>query len=128
MRGRGATRSRPATLDLLAYALIATALIFSLYSALHANWLDEASSGGGGGPGRKLVTNSGSGDAIIADTPRAAIDLEQLATKVPPCPEAKPVIKIMSSAAYVHNPRKYHLVTTCQGFSNQWQARIHYYW
>lgn len=36
--------------------------------------------------------------------------------------------KIVTSAASVHNPRKYHLVTTCQGFANHWQARVHYYW
>jgi len=45
-----------------------------------------------------------------------------------------PVAKIHEAAFtqprsdHVHNPRRYHVITSAQGFANHWQARIHYYW
>lgn len=45
--------------------------------------------------------------------------------KCPACPKADDQPKaapILSSAAILHNPRRYHVVTTVQGFSNHWQA------
>ncbi|GAX78872.1 hypothetical protein CEUSTIGMA_g6311.t1 [Chlamydomonas eustigma] len=47
-----------------------------------------------------------------------------------PCPDAVVVnkINVISSSVVIHNSRKFHVLTTCQGFANQWQIRIHYYW
>ena len=41
-----------------------------------------------------------------------------------PCPTATAAIVPTLTV----NPRLFHVLTTCQGFSNHWQARVHYYW
>lgn len=138
-RGGGRNRS---LLDLSAYGLVGCALLFSAYCVLRVDWSIEGS-GDGGAVARKLVT-TGSGGAVIekiaaggqekqagVNSPlqAGAIGIEGQKAREKPCPEVQRLApRIMSAAVSVRNPRKYHLVTTAQGFSNAWQARIHYYW
>ncbi|KAG1669891.1 hypothetical protein FOA52_002417 [Chlamydomonas sp. UWO 241] len=133
-RGAGGRRY---LLDIAAYGLVGCALLFSAYCVLRVNWSIEGSANGGT-VARKLVTTGSGGNVKVLEKQAgvtsplqagAVIGIEGQQAKEKPCPEIHAVApRIMSAAVSVRNPRKYHLVTTAQGFSNAWQARIHYYW
>lgn len=125
------SRGRPRLpLSSIAAGLITCAVVFSLYTAF------RPTSTSAPGLSRRIVI-SGEGEVSRGGVSRA-----------PPCPicpkcpvaspakPAKPAAPlaparvVLSSSAQLNlqNSRRYHVVTTCQGFSNHWQARIHYYW
>ena len=116
-------RLRSSTLNSFAYALVASALIFSLYCGFRASF-PSSSSGGSGSSSRFLLTQHPVQRLTTLDSAAAAPPLASS-----PCPKAVPVrASIISASVILHNPRRYHVLTTCQGFSNHWQVRIHYYW
>ena len=112
-------------LTTIAAILVAGALGFSLHAGLR-------SSGNGGRLARRIVISNGDGEE---HTQQQHVEAPKVVCPVcAKCPDPKPQAPatvqqiIVSAAASVENPRLYHVVTTCQGFSNHWQARIHYYW
>jgi hypothetical protein len=113
-------------LDIAAYSLVSGAILFSLFCVLRTNWSQQQPIGHAGTQRllSGLETGAEAGAKAITLSQRALVDSPVVQS---PCPTSKP-LQIVSSAVNIHNPRKYHLVTTCQGFSNHWQARIHYYW
>ena len=114
-------RLRSSTLNLFAYALVTATLLFSLYSGYRAYTSFPSNGPEKITASRILLTKQDSGlksGTISPEAPQSS-----------PCPKvvsSRP--RILSTAAIVHNPRRYHVLTTCQGFSNHWQIRIHYYW
>ena len=115
-------RLRSSTLNGFAYALVTAALLFSLYCGFRASFPSSGNSGSDVQGSRILLTRQGTAVKVEADPPVEVVQS--------PCPKvAVPQRhRIISSSVIVHNPRRYHVLTTCQGFSNHWQVRIHYYW
>ena len=115
-------RLRSSTLNLFAYALVTAALLFSLYSGYRVSFPSSTSS-----TGQEKVAGS---RVLLRDTGlQSGGTIEAPSSSNSPCPRAVPSrSRILSTAAIVHSPRRYHVLTTCQGFSNHWQIRIHYYW
>lgn len=125
-------------LEYAAAFFIAAALLFFLYSVLQAGTGGQSTGSNSlgaslGGSGRRSLVRIGTPDGQSPQTDAGAL----VAATHPPCPEAKTntvvkqetvtVTKLVYGST-VQNPRAYHVVTTTQGFSNHWQARIHYYW
>ncbi len=125
-------------LEYAAAFFIAAALLFFLYSVLQAGTGGQSTGSNSfgaslGGSARRSLVRMGTLNGQSTQTDAGAL----LAAKQPPCPEAKTntvvkqetvtVTKLVYGST-VQNPRAYHVVTTTQGFSNHWQARIHYYW
>ncbi|PNH03274.1 putative cytochrome c-type heme lyase [Tetrabaena socialis] len=119
-----------------AFFVVAAVLFFG-YSVIQASFGSSASFGSGVGIGsssRREMVRVGAGDssagAKLAATSPAVVAAQS------PCPEAPEkaattttvlVTKLVYGST-VQNPRAYHVVTTAAGFSNHWQARVHYYW
>ncbi len=116
-------RVRSSHLRFAAHALVAAALLFSLYCGVRANWVSKSE---GGGSVRRNVLAFNTRGASSIDGPHAPREVVVVEPKASPCPQAHP--QLLSSSVLIHNPRKFHVLTTCQGFSNHWQIRIHYYW
>ncbi|KAG2433123.1 hypothetical protein HYH02_012825 [Chlamydomonas schloesseri] len=127
-------------LEHAAVFFVVAAVLFFGYSVFQASTGSGSSSGGGvsglnthhhsGGLNRRTLVRVGAeegGDGDGGDGTHVEV--------AKPCPKAEPVVKTetvtVTKLVYgstLQNPRAYHVVTTVAGFSNHWQARIHYYW
>ena len=131
MRIAGKPVKRSRRLNLLAVGLISAAVLFAIYCGLQASFGGFGSKDPGKGSTRLLLKNGeGGSGAQNATSPAGSSSTggvlpgqqqQQQAAVLPP------VIK-PSTHVSVRNSRKYHTITTTQGFANHWQARIHYYW
>ena len=126
-------------LEHAAVFFVVAAVLFFGYSVFQASGSSSSSSSSGGGGGG-LITQHNSGGLHRRTLVRVGAEEDgsgegdgQVVAK--PCPKAEQVVKTetvtVTKLVYgstLQNPRAYHVVTTVAGFSNHWQARIHYYW
>ncbi|GLI67444.1 hypothetical protein VaNZ11_011637 [Volvox africanus] len=131
-QAKSAARRRGVRLEHAAGFFVAAAVIFFLYSVFQAS-LGGSGGGSGVSNGARALGFRSRTLINLNSKGQSASDQAEGSASPSPCPEA-PVRKetvTVTKLVYgstVQNPRAYHVVTTAAGFSNHWQARIHYYW
>ncbi|GLC53212.1 hypothetical protein PLESTB_000720300 [Pleodorina starrii] len=117
-------------LEHVAGFFVAAALVFFLYSVYQASTGSSGGAGAAAGALGSLRTRN-----LIHLTGQASGSSASSASSASPCPAAEVVhdtktvtVTKLVYGSTVQNHRAYHVVTTAAGFSNHWQARIHYYW
>lgn len=144
-------RANSKVLGLARVFLICSLLLFSIYCGISVLRTSRSSnntvqlSGSGSEPLRKrahsllsqTVRHAHSRGEVQQDdnsddsADAARTSLHAPCPACPACPDrakqpADERPRIISTAALLHNPRRYHVVTTAQGFSNHWQVRAHH--
>ena len=110
------------SLFLIAALSLACYSAFRAYQSIQSPMIDESAASPDLKESRKLLREEKSSSSVELELLNQKLNSisEQISH---PCPTTAAVVPTLTK-----NPRLFHVLTTCQGFSNHWQVRVHYYW